>query len=200
MALTQDDALQLFRESGAFLEGHFILTSGLHSPHYVEKFRVLEHPRSTARLCEQIAEDFRGQGVTAVVGPVTGGVILAHEVGKQLDVRAMFTERVDGVMTLRRGFRLGPDDRVLLVEDIVTTGGSIIEVRDVVRATGATVVGLGFLVDRSNGRVQFGVPARPLITLDVVTYQPDACPLCASGIPAVKPGSSGKPGASATPA
>lgn len=193
MALTQDEALALFRASGAFLEGHFILTSGLHSPHYVEKFRVLEHPRSTARLCEQIAASFRDDAITVVVGPMTGGIILAHEVGKQLGVRAMFTERVDGAMALRRGFRLTAADRVLLVEDIVTTGGSIFEVLDVVRATGAECVGLGFLVDRSNGRVQFGIPAKPLIRLDVVAYQPEVCPLCAAGIPAVKPGSSGKP-------
>lgn len=193
MAMTQDDALDVFRAAGAFLEGHFILTSGLHSPHYVEKFRVLEHPRSTARLCERIAEDFRGDAVTVVVGPMTGGIILAHEVARQLGVRAMFTERVDGVMTLRRGFRLTPADRVLLVEDIVTTGGSVFEVLDVLRATGAQAIGLGLLVDRSNGRVQFGIPTRPLITLDVVAYQPEACPLCAAGVPAVKPGSSGKP-------
>lgn len=190
----QAHALEIFRKSGAFLEGHFILTSGLHSPHYVEKFRVLEHPTLTAELCEHIADMWRDKGVTVVVGPVTGGVILAHEVGRQLGVRAMFTERVDGVMLMRRGFALTPEDRVLLVEDVVTTGGSIIEVRDVVQATGAEVVGLAYLVDRSAGRAAFGVPAVPLITLDVVTYQPDACPLCAAGGTAVKPGSTGKKG------
>lgn len=188
----QAHALEIFRKSGAFLEGHFILTSGLHSPHYVEKFRVLEHPTLTAELCAHIADMWRDKGVTVVVGPVTGGVILAHEVGRQLGVRAMFTERVDGVMLMRRGFALTPDDRVLLVEDVVTTGGSIIEVRDVVQATGAKVVGLAYLVDRSAGRAEFGVPAVPLITLDVVTYQPDTCPLCAAGGTAVKPGSTGK--------
>lgn len=192
MTLTQQDALELFRRSGAFLEGHFILTSGLHSPHYVEKFRVLEYPRYTSLLCGQIAEDFRDEGVTIVLGPATGGIILAHEVGKQLDVRAMFTERIDGKMALRRGFSLTGQDRVLLVEDIVTTGGSIFEVIDAVRETGAAIIGLGFLVDRSGGRVDFGIPAKPIITLDVVTYQPDSCPLCQQGIPAVKPGSSGK--------
>ncbi len=188
----QAHALEIFRKSGAFLEGHFILTSGLHSPHYVEKFRVLEHPTLTAELCAHIADMWRDKGITVVVGPVTGGVILAHEVGRQLGVRAMFTERVDGVMLLRRGFALGPEDRVLLVEDVVTTGGSIIEVRDVVQATGAEVAGLAYLVDRSAGRADFGVPAVPLITLDVVTYQPDTCPLCAAGSTAVKPGSTGK--------
>lgn len=188
----QAHALEIFRRSGAFLEGHFILTSGLHSPHYVEKFRVLEHPTLTAELCVHIADMWRDKGITVVVGPVTGGVILAHEVGRQLGVRAMFTERVDGVMLLRRGFALEPEDRVLLVEDVVTTGGSIIEVRDVVQATGAEVAGLAYLVDRSAGRAEFGVPAVPLITLDVITYQPDACPLCAAGSTAVKPGSTGR--------
>ena len=192
MTLTEQQALDLFKQAGAFLEGHFILTSGLHSPHYVEKFRVLEHPRITEQLCAQIAENFAGEGVTVVIGPVTGGVILAHEVGKQLGARAMFTERVDGTMALRRGFTIGPGDRVLVVEDIVTTGGSVFEVLDVVKATGAHIVGLGFLVDRSGGRVAFGIPAKPLITLDVVTYPPDACALCAQGSVAAKPGSTGK--------
>ena len=192
MTLTEQQALGLFKEAGAFLEGHFILTSGLHSPHYVEKFRVLEHPAITEKLCAQIAENFKDQGVTVVIGPVTGGVILAHEVGKQLGARAMFTERVDGTMALRRGFTITADDRVLVVEDIVTTGGSVFEVLAVVKATGATIVGLGFLVDRSGGRIDFGIPAKPLITLDVVTYQPDSCLLCQSGSVAMKPGSTGK--------
>lgn len=192
MSLSQQDALELFRSSGAFLEGHFILTSGLHSPHYVEKFRVLEYPRYTSRLCEHIAGEFGNDGVSIVLGPATGGIILAHEVGKHLGVRSMFTERIDGKMALRRGFTITPEDRVLLVEDIVTTGGSILEVIEIVRESGATLVGLGFLVDRSGGRADFGIPAKAIITLDVVTYPPEDCPLCRQGIPAVKPGSSGK--------
>ncbi len=192
MAISEQEALNIFRRAGAFLEGHFLLTSGLHSPHYVEKFRVLEYPEFTSILCAQIAENFSGENVGVVVGPATGGIILAHETAKHLGVRAMFTERVDGRMLLRRGFEIKPSDRVLLVEDIVTTGGSILEVIDVVRSTGAAIAGLGFLVDRSGGRVEFGLPARPLITLDVLAYQPDDCPLCREGTPAVKPGSTGK--------
>jgi orotate phosphoribosyltransferase len=192
MARSQDELLDIFKKAGAFLEGHFILTSGLHSPHYIEKFRVLEYPGYTAELCTEIANLYRDQGVTIVLGPMTGGIILAHEVGKQLGVRAMFTERVDGKMTLRRGFTITPEDRVLLVEDIVTTGGSIFEVIDAVKPTGATITGLGFLVDRSGGKVDFGIPSKALITLDVITYQPDSCALCASGSTAVKPGSTGK--------
>jgi orotate phosphoribosyltransferase len=192
MPRSQEELLEIFKRSGAFLEGHFILTSGLHSPHYIEKFRVLEHPNYTAELCAEIADMWKDKGVTVVLGPVTGGVILAHEVGKQLGVRAMFTERVDGKMTLRRGFKLTPDDCVLLVEDIVTTGGSIFEVIEAVKPTGAAIAGLGFLVDRSGGKVDFGIPSKALITLDVVTYQPDNCALCNAGSTAVKPGSTGK--------
>jgi orotate phosphoribosyltransferase len=192
MNITQDDVRDIFKRTGAFMEGHFLLTSGLHSPHYVEKFRVLEYPEHTATLCTGLADMYRDQGVTVVVGPMTGGIILAHEVGKQLGVRAMFTERVDGKMAFRRGFTITSEDKVLLVEDIVTTGGSIIEVRDVVSETGASIVGLAYLVDRSGGKADFGIPATALLTLDVVTYQPDSCALCAEGIPAVKPGRSGK--------
>jgi len=188
--MTEKGALQLFKDAGAFLEGHFVLTSGLHSPHYVEKFRILEHPAITARLCAQIAEDFSDAGATIIVGPMTGGILLAHEVGKTLGIRAMFTERIDGKMMFRRGFRITPEDRILLVEDIVTTGGSIFEVIDAVKETGAEILGLGFLVDRSGGRVDFGIPSKPLITLDVVAYQPETCPLCQQGIPTSKPGSS----------
>ncbi|MAT39918.1 MAG: orotate phosphoribosyltransferase [Ectothiorhodospiraceae bacterium] len=190
---TSDQAiLQLFKDAGAFLEGHFLLTSGLHSPHYIEKFRVLEQPRITAELCKMIADTYRDEAPNVIVGPMTGGIILAHEVGKQLGVRAMFTERVDGQMAFRRGFALTPEDKVLLVEDIVTTGGSILEVRDVVKATGAEIVGLGLLVDRSGGIVDFGIPHKALLTLDVVTHQPDDCPLCQSGVPLQKPGRSNK--------
>ena len=139
-----------------------------------------------------IADTYRDEAPNVIVGPMTGGIILAHEVGKQLGVRAMFTERVDGQMAFRRGFALTPEDKVLLVEDIVTTGGSILEVRDVVKATGAEIVGLGLLVDRSGGIVDFGIPHKALLTLDVVTHQPDDCPLCQSGVPLQKPGRSNK--------
>lgn len=190
--LIENDLLQILRDTGALLEGHFILTSGLHSPQYIEKFRVLEQPRYTEILCKTLAEKFKDQKVTVVVGPMTGGIILAYEVGKQLDAKAIFTERIDGVMKFRRGFTLSSHDRVLIVEDIITTGGSVNAVIDVVRETNATIVGLGYLVDRSGGKITFPIPAIPLLTLNVITYQPDACPLCANGSIAIKPGSSGK--------
>jgi orotate phosphoribosyltransferase len=190
--MTQNEVLDIFKEAGAFLEGHFVLTSGLHSPHYIEKFRVLERPQLTARLCAEFADHYRDAGITVVVGPVTGGVILAHETAKQLGVLAMFTERVDGKMTFRRGFKLTERDVVLVVEDIVTTGGSVFEVIDVVRGTGARLAGVGLLADRSGGKVAFDVPVHALMTLDVVAWQPDQCPLCAGNVPVTKPGSTGK--------
>jgi orotate phosphoribosyltransferase len=192
MPKTHDEILDIFKASGAFLEGHFVLTSGLHSPHYVEKFRVLEHPTLTAQLCAEFVEQWGDEKPTIVLGPATGGIILAHETAKQLGIRAMFTERLDGVMTLRRGFTMGPEDRILLVEDVVTTGGSVFEVIDAVKATGAQIVGLAYLVDRSGGTIDFGVPSKALLTLDVITYQSDNCALCEQKLPVTKPGRSGK--------
>ena len=189
--LSENELLEILRQSGALLEGHFILTSGRHSAQYIEKFRVLEQPHYTEMLCKAIAENFRSENITVVVGPMTGGILLAYEVGKQLGTKAIFSERVDGKMQFRRGFSLSTADRVLIVEDIITTGGSVMEVIDVVQQTGATIAGLGYLVDRSGG-VKFPVPSKPLLTIDVVTYAADACPLCAAGSVAMKPGSSGK--------
>ena len=191
--MTQDEVRGLLVETGAIMDGHFLLTSGLHSPHYVEKFNVLQHPQYTQRLCEAMADKFRDAAIETVVGPVTGGILLAHETGKALGTRAIFTERVDGKMTFRRGFSLRPGERVLIVEDIVTTGGSIQEVIDVVRAAGAVPVAVSMLVDRSGGRARFGdVPASALLTMDVESYTPEACPLCAAGIPMTKRGRTGK--------
>ncbi len=193
--MNEAEMKDIFLKTGAILEGHFLLTSGLHSPMYVEKFQVLQHPQHTAAMCADLAEKFRDEKIDVVVGPVTGGILLAHEVGKNLGTRAIFTERVDGVMTLRRGFVIEPGERVLIVEDIITTGGSVCEVLDVVRASGGIPVAVGFLVDRSGGKVSFGdVPHKALMTLTVPTYTPDQCPLCAQGVPLTKRGSTGKKG------
>jgi len=183
---------KLLVDTGAILEGHFLLTSGLHSPLYVEKFQVLQWPEHTARLCAALADRFRGAGVEVVVGPVTGGIILAHEVGKNLGTRAIFTERENGKMTLRRGFAIAPGERVLVVEDIVTTGGSVHEVLEVVKEQGGEVAGVALLVDRSGGKADFGVRTEALLKLEVPTYQPDACPLCRDGVPITKRGRTGK--------
>jgi orotate phosphoribosyltransferase len=190
--MTEQKILQIFKDSNSLLEGHFVLTSGLHSPHYVEKFRVLEQPHYTEILCKEIAEKFRNDNITVVAGPMTGGIILAYETGKQLGKRAIFTERVDGKMRFRRGFTLSPEDRVLIVEDIITTGGSVLEVIDEVRRFNSTIAGIGALVDRSGGRADFGYTFKPLVTLDVVAYKPEECPLCKSGVPVTKPGSTNK--------
>jgi orotate phosphoribosyltransferase len=187
--MTIEERSELFKKSGAFLEGHFLLSSGLHSPQYVEKFRVLEYPEYTEQLCKDIAEHFKNDNVELVIGPMTGGIILAHEVAKALHVKSMFTERVDNIMSLRRGFNFKNGARILLVEDIVTTGGSIFEVMKLIEKLGGNIVGVGYLVDRSGGKVNFGVKQYPLVKLDIVTYQPDNCPLCKNGIELIKPGS-----------
>jgi orotate phosphoribosyltransferase len=195
--MTEQEILQILKDSNALLEGHFILTSGLHSPQYIEKFRLLERPKLTEILCKELAEKFKNDNVTVVVGPMTGGIILAHEVAKQLGTKSIFTERVDGKMAFRRGFTLSPADRILIVEDIITTGGSVHEVIDAIHNLGLinqtpTIVGIGCLVDRSSGRAKFDVPFKPLLTMDVVTYEQDDCPLCKSGSKAIKPGSTNK--------
>ena len=191
--MTQEEVRALLVQTGAIMDGHFLLTSGLHSPHYVEKFNVLQHPEYTAQLCAAMAEKFKDANIETVVGPVTGGILLAHETGKSLGTRAIFTERVDGKMTFRRGFSLREGERVLIVEDIVTTGGSIKEVIDEVKAAQAVPVAVSMLVDRSGGKANFGdVPATALLTMEVETYAPENCPLCAKGIPMTKRGRTGK--------
>lgn len=187
--MNEVEVKQLFIDTGAILEGHFLLTSGLHSPLYVEKFQVLQYPEHTAKLCAELAKRFAGDNIELVVGPVTGGVLLAHEVGKNLGTRAIFTERENGRMTLRRGFVIKPGERVLIVEDIVTTGGSVDEVIEVVREHGGNPVAVGLLVDRSGGKVDFGIPSQALLHLSVTTYKPEECPLCASDVPITKRGS-----------
>ena len=191
--MTEREVYNLLVETGAIMNGHFKLTSGLHSPHYVEKFNVLQHPALTEKLCRAMAEHFTDAKIETVVGPVTGGIILAHETGKALGTRAIFTERVDGKMTFRRGFSLHEGERVLIVEDVVTTGGSIREVIDVVKSFGAIPVAVSMLVDRSGGKATFDdVPNFALLHMNVETYTPEDCPLCKQNVPLTKRGSTGK--------
>lgn len=191
--MNEKEVYDLLVNTGAILDGHYCLTSGLHSPHYVEKFNVLQLPHETEKLCKAIAEHFKDANIETVVGPVTGGIILAHETGKALGTRAIFTERVEGKMTFRRGFNLHEGERVLIVEDVVTTGGSVREVIDVVKEFGGVPVAVTMLVDRSGGKATFeGVPNFALLHMDVETYEPENCPLCAKGIPLTKRGSTGK--------
>ena len=194
-AMTEKEVEDLLIETSAIMEGHFLLTSGLHSPRYVEKFNVLQKPVYTEKLCRAMAEKFKNANIETVVGPVTGGILLAHETGKALGTRAIFTERENGKMTFRRGFTLHEGERVLIVEDIVTTGGSIREVIDVVKEHGGIPVAVSMLVDRSGGKATFGdVPSTALLHMDVQTYKPEECPLCKAGIPMTKRGRTGKPG------
>ena len=186
---TRDQLLDTFRHSGALLEGHFRLSSGLHSGGYLQCALVLQDPAIAERLGRAMADQSRQLGATVVLSPALGGVVIGHEVGRALGVRAIFAERADGVLTLRRGFSLTPQDRVLVVEDVLTTGGSTRETMDVARAAGAQVIGAAAIVDRSGGTATFDVPFHALLPIDVSTYQPESCPLCAKGLPVVKPGS-----------
>lgn len=190
--MREKDVMELLEETQAVLHGHFLLTSGLHSPMYVEKFNVLQHPRYTEQLCKELARRFAQDGIELVVGPMTGGILLSYEVGKNLGTRAIFTERENGKMTFKRGFHIEPGTKVLVVEDIVTTGGSVFEVLEAVRGQGGVVAGVGLLVDRSGGKVDFGVKTEALLHLNIETYKPEECPLCAEGKEFTKRGRTGK--------
>jgi orotate phosphoribosyltransferase len=197
--MTRDELLDVYRRSGALLEGHFRLTSGLHSPGYLQCALVLQYPQHAEALGRAIAERVRDLRATVVLSPALGGVVIGHEVGRALGVRAMFAERQDGVLTLRRGFIIGESDRVLVVEDVLTTGGSTRETIQVAKAAGAQVVGAASIVDRSPAgdrgqsgdarAADLGVPFVTLLTIDLPAYEPDKCPLCVQGLPVVKPGS-----------
>lgn len=187
--MTEQELIKLFIERSALLEGHFRLTSGLHSNRYIQCAQVLQYPDLSAMLGEKLAAPFSEQGVNLVVGPAIGGIIVAQETGRALGVAAIFTEREQGKMTLRRGFGIKRGERVVVVEDVVTTGGSTKEVIEMVKEYGGVVAGVGSLVDRHSGALDFGVPFYPLLKLDIETYSSDDCPLCREGIPVVKPGS-----------
>jgi orotate phosphoribosyltransferase len=187
--MTRDELLTLFRQSGALLDGHFRLSSGLHSTGYLQCALVLQHPDHAEALGRAIADRTRDLKATVVLSPALGGVVIGQEVGRALGVRAIFAERQDGTLTLRRGFTLSSDDRVLVVEDVLTTGGSTRETMQVAAAAGGRVVGAASIVDRSGGAARFDVPFVALLDVSLPTYQPDACPLCAQGLPVVKPGS-----------
>ncbi|MFC1983867.1 orotate phosphoribosyltransferase [Chloroflexota bacterium] len=182
---------EIFQKSGAVLKGHFLLTSGLHSPIYWEKFRVLESPSYTERLCRMITTHFQKQNIQVVAGPTTGGIILAFETARQLGVRGIFAEKEGATeRAFRRGFSINPGERVLIVDDILTTGSSIHQVIEAVERQGGEVVGIGVLVDRSEQEADFGVPLFSCLRSITPTYTPQNCPLCAENIPLVKPGSS----------
>ena len=187
--MNREEVVERFRRTGALLEGHFVLSSGLHSTHYLQCALVLQHPQEAEAFARAIAAQFEGQRIETVAAPAIGGIILGWEVARALGVRSIWTEREEGKMTLRRGFTVRPGERVLVVEDVITTGGSTRETCDALRAAGALVVGAASIIDRSAGRADVGVPRFALATLDVPALAPAACPACRRGEPAVKPGS-----------
>jgi orotate phosphoribosyltransferase len=183
------DVIGIFRRTGALLEGHFLLSSGLHSPGYMQCALVLQYPAQAEACGAAIAERVLSLDVQTVLSPALGGIVIGYEVGRALGIRAIFAERQNGALALRRGFTLEAGERVLVVEDVVTTGGSTRETIEVARAAGAVVVGAASIIDRSSGNFGMAVPYEALASIALPTYQPEACPLCASGSVAVKPGS-----------
>jgi orotate phosphoribosyltransferase len=188
--VTDAEVLQIFRDTRALLDGHFVLRSGLHSRQYFQCAMVLQHPRVAEQLCGDLAAKLKNAGAQVVISPALGGLFVGHEVARALDVRHIFVEKNSaGKLELRRGFQIARGERVLVVEDVVTKGGRVRETLDIVRALGGKVVGVGSLVDRSGGKVDFGIPLESLLRLSVDTFDPTTCPLCQAGTPVLKPGS-----------
>ena len=189
--ITQQRVMEILEEAGVLLEGHFKLTSGRHSNKYLQCARIFRNTRYSEELCAALAEQYCHDNVQIVVGPAMGAVQMAYEVSRALHCENFFTERgEDGKMVLRRGFSVNPGDRVLVVEDVVTTGGSVREVIELVKEAGGEVVGVGSIVDRTGGKIDFGVPFKAVISVEVESWEPEECPLCKAGAPApVKPGS-----------
>ncbi len=187
--MTDADVLELFRTHGALMEGHFKLSSGLHSNRYLQSALVLQHPAAAAALGEAIADRVRELRPNAVLSPALGGIVIGQEVGRALGVRAIFAERQDGRLALRRGFTLSSSDRAVVVEDVITTGGSTRETIDVASAAGATVVAAASIVDRGTQAGRLSLPLFSLVKLEVPVYEPESCPMCANGEPVLKPGS-----------
>jgi len=183
-----DEALEIFKTAGAIKEGHFLLASGLHSPVYWEKFRILQYPHLTEKLCRLIAQHFKEQKIEVVAGPTTGGIILAFETARQLGVRSIFAEKEGGVRVFRRDFEIAPGEHVLVVDDILTTGSSLRETISAVNKLGGIIIGIGVLVDRSEKNLDFNLPLFSCLRVPTIVYSPQECPLCAARIPLIKPG------------
>ena len=192
--MTQDEVLKLFDKYGALLTGHFRLSSGLHSEKYLQCALVLQYPDAAQKLSKALAKKFSEGKIDVVIGPALGGITLAYEVARALGVRGLFTERQDGAMVLRRGFSIDAGERALVVEDVITTGGSTKEVIDVVKNSGGVAVGVASIIDRSSGPVNFGVRFETLAKIKIETFNEGNCPLCKNNIPVTKPGS--RPGGS----
>jgi len=191
MIIKTEEVMKKFEDAGAIQKGHFKLTSGVHSDTYIQCAQVMQHPEFMHNLCSELGKKFRGDDIDVIVGPAIGGIIMAHVMARVLGpwVRAIFTERENGKMTLRRSFEIKGGEKVLVVEDVTTTGSSVREVIDIVKSRQGKVVGVGVLIDRSGGKVNFGVKTEKLLTIDIKIYSPEECPLCKKEIPVVKPGS-----------
>ena len=188
--MNENDVLKIFKKENAFLTGHFLLSSGLHSPNYMQCALVLQKPWVAEKLCKALAKKLKGHKIDAVIGPALGGMIVSYEMGRALKVRSLFAERVDGSFVLRRGFSLKKNERLLVVEDVITTGKSIYEVIDLVEGLGARIEAVASLVDRSDGAAIFAQDFHPLLKIQIKTYRPEDCPLCRERkIPITKPGS-----------
>ena len=188
--MTKNEIIDVLKEAGVLLEGHFLLTSGRHSDKYMQCAKIFQDAKYSVPLCAELAKQYKDDNVDVVIGPAIGAIQMSYEVGKQLGVCNIFAERDgDGVMTLRRGFTIDKGQRVLIVEDVVTTGGSVKEVMELVKKCGGEIVGIGSIVDRTGGKIDFGVPYRSAFSMDIISYEAEECPICKTGIPLVKPGS-----------
>ncbi|MCK9426768.1 MAG: orotate phosphoribosyltransferase [Ignavibacteriaceae bacterium] len=187
--LTEEEILNIFKKTEALLSGHFLLTSGRHSNVYFQCAKVLQYPEHNNIICATIAEHYKNFEIDTVIAPAIGGIVVGQEVARQLNKRFIFAEREDKKLNLRRGFSIEKGERILVCEDVVTTGRSVFEVIDIINQSEAVPVGVGFIVDRSKGKVQFGVPQKSVVSLDAISYEPEDCNLCKENIPFIKPGS-----------
>ncbi|MBE7030567.1 MAG: orotate phosphoribosyltransferase [Ruminococcaceae bacterium] len=187
--LTRERVIEILKEAGVLQEGHFLLTSGRHSDKYMQCAKIFQDAKYSEELCRDLAEQFADDDIQLVIGPAIGAIQMSYEVSRHLGVKNIFAERENGAMTLRRGFTIEPGQRVLVVEDVVTTGGSVREVIDIVKEQGGVVAGVGVVVDRTNGQIDFGVKLKSVISMEVISYEADECPLCKQNLPLVKPGS-----------
>ena len=187
--MTNNEIIEMLKEAEVLLEGHFLLTSGRHSDKYMQCAKIFQDSKYSVPLCGELVEKYKNDNIEVVIGPAIGAIQMAYEVGKQLGVKNIFAEREDGKMTLRRGFTIEKGQRVLVVEDVVKTGGSVREVIELVEQCGGVVAGVGSIVDRTGGKIDFGVPYKSAFSMDITSYEADECPICKTGAPLVKPGS-----------
>ncbi len=187
--MTKKEVKKILSNCGAFLKGHFLLSSGRHSEYYIEKIKIIHEPDKVQKICSELADKFKNFNFDVVISPAMGGIVLGYEVAKILAKKFIFTQRENNKMTIRNGFELHPDEKVLIIEDVMTTGKSVFEVIDCIKEKGARIIGIGLIVDRSWGKVDFGFPTKSLLTLNIKTYLPEECPLCKKNIPITKPGS-----------